>query len=207
MKRIDLSGKNFGKLQVQGRVENLKRTAWACLCKCGNQTIVTTENLNSGKTASCGCRKIEAAKENCAKYGLKPTHGMSNTPTWNTWAAMVYRCTNTKNRQFKSYGGMLCDRWKNFEDFFLDMGERPDSTSIDRIDVRKGYYKENCRWATSKQQQRNKTNTRYLLVNGKQIALMEFAELLGIKKPAAQYFFSVMSAVDKLNLEVEVWNG
>ena len=87
------------------------------------------------------------------------------------------------------------------------MGERPYATSIDRIDVQKGYYKENCRWATTKQQQRNKTNTRYLLVNGKQVALMEFAELFSIKKSAAQYFFSVMSTVNKLNLEVEIWNG
>ena len=173
MYRIDLTGQVFGRLQVQERSNAKKRTSWLCLCVCGAQTITTTNSLRSGKTTSCGCRKIETAKENSIKYGLKPTHGMTRTPTWNSWSAMVYRCTNAQGRQFKSYGGMLCERWEKFENFLEDMGERPIGTSIDRINVLEGYCKQNCRWATSKQQQRNKTNTRYLDVNGEKLPLRQ----------------------------------
>jgi hypothetical protein len=206
--KSDLTGQVFGRLTIVGQCENIgKRTAWKCLCQCGNSTMTTTDRLVSGKTISCGCRKKETATENSKKFGLKPRHGMTNTPTWNTWSAMVYRCTNVENRQYETYGGMLCKEWKIFENFYSDMGERPTGTTLDRIDVLKGYFKDNCRWATAKTQQRNKTNTRYVSVNGKKMALMDLADKLNSKKSEAQYFFSFLLKLQKNDLEVSPWVG
>jgi hypothetical protein len=71
---------------------------------------------------------------------------------------MLSRCTNPKNPDFATYGALGVTRlWRDsFEAFLADMGERPPGTSIDRIDNRFGYFLANCRWATSKQQRRNR---------------------------------------------------
>ena len=87
------------------------------------------------------------------------------------------------------------------------MGDRPTGTTLDRIDVKKGYYKENCRWATPKVQANNRTNTRYLLVNGNKIALMDWAKSLNLKKNEAQYFYTVLKKIEISNQEVLIWNG
>lgn len=65
---------------------------------------------------------------------------------------MKQRCTNPNHAYHKSYEGMLCDEWQDFEIFLADMGVRPEGTSLDRIDNNKGYCKANCRWATQSEQ-------------------------------------------------------
>jgi len=88
------------------------------------------------------------------------THGMSSTPEYKTWCDMKTRCLKEKNKDYKNYGGRgikVCDKWKNsFENFYKDMGDRPDCKSLDRIDVNGNYCKKNCRWANWEQQQNNK---------------------------------------------------
>lgn len=75
---------------------------------------------------------------------------------------MIQRCTNPNHTHYEKYKGLLCDEWIDFDNFLEDMGERLDGTTLDRIDNAKGYYKENCRWATPKQQVRNR---RYNVMN------------------------------------------
>jgi len=81
-------------------------------------------------------------------------------PGYYSWSGMKSRCYCTSYASYFSYGGSgitVCDRWRNsFENFMNDMGPRPENHSIDRLDNNKGYYPENCRWATSTQQNRNK---------------------------------------------------
>lgn len=87
-------------------------------------------------------------------------HGNSNSSEYRTRTSMLTRCYNPKNKDFKDYGGRgitVCDEWRNsFKAFLDDMGKRPPGKTLDRIDVNKGYYKENCRWATTSVQQINK---------------------------------------------------
>ena len=90
--------------------------------------------------------------------------------TYVSWYGAKYRCLNKKARKWKNYGGRgieICERWKNdFAAFLADMGERPPGTSLDRIDNDGDYEPGNCRWATCKQQQRNKRNTKWIEYNG-----------------------------------------
>ena len=88
-------------------------------------------------------------------------HGMAYTRTYKVWKSMVQRCTNSKDTRYHRYGGRgitVCDDWKDFRNFYRDMGDAPDGLEIDRIDNYKGYCKENCRWVTRKE---NLNNTKW----------------------------------------------
>ena len=79
-------------------------------------------------------------------------HGMSGTPTYQTWRNMLARCYQPRTPGFKNYGGKginVCDRWIDFVFFYADMGEKPSGDmSLDRIDPNKDYTPENCRWVS-----------------------------------------------------------
>jgi collagenase-like PrtC family protease len=126
------------------------------------------------------------------------THGMYGTKTYKSWVAMKDRCNNKRPRTRKSYydkGISYCEKWETFEGFYVDMGNRPKKTTLDRLDNSKGYCKENCRWATFKQQARNTTRT--TLVKGK--TLSEWSEILGIKRSTlAQRYYVYGWSVDRV---------
>lgn len=111
-------------------------------------------------------------------------HGMSRLPEYATWTWMITRCTNPKTKAFARYGGRgisVCERWRTFPPFFDDMGQRPSPKhSLDRIDNNKGYEPGNCRWATRREQSRNKAKTRMLTVNGVARPLADWADSVGL---------------------------
>lgn len=165
MNRINLIGQKFGKLLVislegKNKWGNLK---FLCKCDCGGQKVIPSASLRNKRTQSCGC--MSSTKT----IGIRSTkHGFSrkNHPEsfYNRFMTIKARCLNPKNHKWKDYGGrgIKC-LWKSFEEFRDDMyqsylkhiKEFGSNTSIDRIDVNGNYCKENCRWATAKEQSLN----------------------------------------------------
>lgn len=154
---------------------------WQCICDCGNTVERASHVLrhNKGGSKSCGCMKSK----------LHQTHGMRGTPTYNSWHAAKYRCLSESSKDFDNYGGRgisMCKEWiDSFEQFYLHMGNRPDGTSLERLDPNNGYIPGNCVWATPTQQSRNKRNSVFVIgPNGRQ-HLSEVAEFLQITYGAA----------------------
>jgi len=165
--QFDLSGLYFGSWSV---IEYADHGHWKCLCKCGQISKVQGNALRNGKSLKC-------------KFCSSKTHGMENTSTYVIWAGMKQRCMNPKAPSYKWYGALgvrVCDEWLIFENFLKDMGERPIGMSLDRIDSNKNYCKENCRWATSKQQIRNRRMTKMHSLNNESMALGDWADKYGI---------------------------
>jgi hypothetical protein len=155
-----------------------------CKCECGRQTIAVFSRVKSGETKSCGCLREER------KIKAKTTHGMSNSPTYETWASMKARCNNQNAANYYNYGGKgirVCDRWNNsFESFVEDMGEKPIGFSIDRINPFGNYEPTNCRWATPKQQARNRTNNVFVKFRDKVYLEADFVNKFHISHGCVQ---------------------
>lgn len=186
---LDLTGLKFGKLTVVEKT-GLKKNGsfeWLCICDCGNEKKVITPSLRNGNTKSCGCYHVESAKMKDNKF---KKHGMHNTPTYKTWQQMKSRCYDTSNFSYSFYGAKgitVCDRWiESFENFLEDMGVRPPRTSIDRIDNSKGYFKENCRWQTVKQQANNRTSSVRVFINGEYLTVEQYAKDLRLTDSGAR---------------------
>lgn len=169
----------FGRLLVLGQAvrTNPKRIRWSCLCDCGNELSVNAGNLSSCHTISCGCAQKENTSKANSKYVVR-----SRTPTYNSWASMITRTTSKSHKSYERYKNLgVCTRWLNsFDDFVVDMGLRPDKTTLDRIDNNKGYFPENCRWATKKEQQNNLSVNVILEFNGETLNIQQWAEKLNI---------------------------
>lgn len=183
IKRSDLNGKRFGRLTVI-RYEYFvskngkKRLGWLCVCDCGKQTHPPTAYLLNKKTESCGC---QAREKIVAKA---KTHGMEGTPEYRAWRGMIRRCTYIKEARYDAYGGRgikTCDEWRNsFSAFYAFMGNRPSKNhSVDRINVNGNYEPGNVRWATTKEQGRNKRSNVWLSAFRESDLISYWAKKLG----------------------------
>jgi len=190
MKKLNLVGQKFNRLTVIkfAYIKN-KRTAWLCKCDCGNFTIVVNSSLKNGDTKSCGCLKRDKTIE---KNILSAKHSMSYTKFYGVWHRMKQRCLNKKKDNYKNYGGRgitVCERWLKFENFrddmYLSYKEHKLNnkyTSLDRMNNNENYCKENCRWATCKEQQNN-TRYNYLLTYKRQtLNITQWAKKLNINR-------------------------
>jgi len=146
----NLIGQRFTKLLVTGLAYTDERgnRVWECVCDCGGHILATTVKLRH-RYKSCGCL--------VGRHG-PITHGKTGTRVWNIWAGMLGRCYVKTSGSYRDYGARgitVCERWKTFENFYVDMGDPPDKHSIDRINNDGNYEPGNCRWATSKEQRAN----------------------------------------------------
>ena len=179
--KLDLTDRRFGRL-VATRVAGKNKQGiyrWLCKCDCGNEHIVKVSSLMEGNTNSCGCLVSESSSKRLAK------HNLCNTDEYHSWENMKARCYNDKFIQFSNYGGRgikMCDRWRhNFVNFLSDMGKKPTSKhSLDRIDVNGDYEPTNCRWATQKEQCRNKRSNRYLEYKSHRMIMKDWSEFIGV---------------------------
>ena len=182
----NIVGEQFGRLTV---VESTEKSMggtlmFACICECGNKTLTPGHKLITGHTRSCGCLR----KENMRR--IVTTHGQAETRFWRIFMGIKSRCSRRSEPTFKYYGALgVRNEWERFEDFQRDMhqsylvhvnehGER--QTTIEREDVRGNYSKENCRWATYKEQERNRRNNRMTTFNGETLCSAEWSERTGI---------------------------
>lgn len=110
-------------------------------------------------------------------------HPLYKTPTYASWKAMKQRCFREADPYFPNYGGRgisVHPKWMTFDGFVADMGERPEGTTLDRIDLNGNYEPGNCRWATITQQNRNRSDTHWVELNGERKSLAEWCELRGL---------------------------
>ena len=157
---------------------------WRCICDCGQSRIIEGTGLRAGRNKSCGC----ASPRFQSVYGLN--HRGHEGRTYGIWRGMHSRCVDHKHKKAHLYakkGIKVCDRWKDFANFLVDMGEAPIGMSIDRIEGDKSYEPGNCRWATPKQQGNNTTANKILEFDGRSQTLSLWADELGIKANTIVY--------------------
>lgn len=159
---IDLIGRKFGRLTVIKRDNRRQgKLRWTCLCKCGTIIHTRGDGLREGRSKSCGCLH----KEIVSKSSFK--HGLTRTRFYQIFKDMKARCNNKTLKCYKNYGGRgIKSEWESFEEFKHDMYKsylehmkqfsRKIDTTLDRVDNNGNYNKENCKWSTWIEQNRNK---------------------------------------------------
>ena len=170
---------------------------WLCKCNCGNNTIIPTNKLTSGKTKSCGCLRKETAKP-----PIIVKHGMSYSRLYKVWKDMKGRCYKPTSKRFSAYGARgikVCDEWLSFENFYkwsLSNGYSDDLT-IDRINNDGNYEPSNCRWVTMKTQANNRRTNHLLTYKGETHTLKEWAEITGIN------YNTLVGRINRLGWSIE----
>lgn len=165
MRIKDLTGQKFGKLTAVefSYKDGGNNAMWKFKCDCGNDIVIRGSEVSRGATNSCGCLKAINSKLSNTK------HNLARSKVYKTWINMKARCFNENDINFNDYGARgiaVCTRWLVFENFLEDMGQPKKGESLDRIDNNKGYSKDNCRWATNKEQIRNRSTSRIITIDG-----------------------------------------
>lgn len=168
--KIEMTGRRFGRLLVIGESDSQRapcgkvRRNYVVRCDCGVEKSTDGSALRKGRTKSCGCLHLEQLPSLGWKHGDAPVGG--KVTEYVAWHSMIQRCGNPKAGNFERYGGRgikVCNRWKaSYVDFLADVGRKPSARhSLDRHPDNDGNYEPgNVRWATGKEQQANRRNSK-----------------------------------------------
>lgn len=186
LKTEDAVGLKFNMLTVVSKhgSDSRNHTLWLCECECGSTTTSEMCDLKSGKKKSCGCLKLTHQQAGSIKHGASSTSADKEVRrAWTIWCGLRARCLSETNEAYKDYGGRgidVCPRWLDFSNFLEDMGVPGDGYTIERVDVNKGYSKENCTWIKLEEQNRNKRTTIRVELNGTSMCLKQATKILDI---------------------------
>lgn len=166
---------------ISERAKSVRVPSVQCQCDCGVVRIVRIGRLLSGNSRSCGCLRNEEK----TKHGRTTRAAGKPISEYEIWKAMWQRTTNQNHKDYADYGGrgiIVCEHWREFANFYADMGPRPSKAhTIERDKNEEGYSPGNCRWATRSEQNKNKRNTRLITAAGKTMHLAEWARELGCR--------------------------
>jgi len=180
---IDVTGERYGRLVA---VERLgikgQRSPWRFRCDCGAEPIYPLERVRQGIAKSCGCLRRDVTRARSITHGHRV--GRKTTRTRKAYEHAKGRCFNPNDEKYPHYGARgitMCQEWaEDFSQFLKDMGECPPGMSIDRVDVNGHYEPRNCRWATTRQQARTRTDNVLVEHAGRKMVLKDFADLMGV---------------------------
>ena len=206
----DLTGKRFGKLTViEHAGEHIapcgtKRQLWRCVCDCGAEKVVQSNNLKNGTTVSCGCHRLDKIIKH------NTVHGGSHDRLYEIWKSMKRRCNSHNDKHYSTYGGRgirVCREWadsyQSFKDWAYENGYDDSANfqecTLDRIDNNGNYEPSNCRFVGKIEQMNNMSTNRHVTFNGEKMTIAEFSRMLHIDPMRARYY------IDKH--EREVANG
>lgn len=184
---LDLVGKRFGRLIILRRSENkFGKTHWMSRCDCGNLSGPTAgSTLISGHSKSCGCLSVELFAE---RGRSRAKHHMTHTRIYNIWLSMRSRCSYSKSKFYKNYGGRgikVCVEWESdfltFYEWAMNNGYE-DNLSIDRIKNDGNYEPSNCKWSTEKEQSNNTRMNLLIDYKGETRTATQWAEELNIER-------------------------
>lgn len=198
MKKLELTGKKFGRLTVVKLHSIFKcKSFWECICDCGIIKIIRGTKLKSQEIKSCGCLSREVHSE------LATIHGLHGTRIYRIHKGMMQRCYYKNKPDYHNYGGRgieVCKDWKDvskFSKWAFSNGYKENLT-IDRIDSNKNYTPENCQWITLGENSSKKRTTKYLTHEGKTLNLKQWSLELGLHPSTLSLRFKKNLPIDKI---------
>ena len=196
-KVIDIAGSTFGRISVVARAgkDQTGSTLWLCRCSCGAEKNIAGHLLRRGQVKSCGCLRAEKGAAHLAAYAASGKHARlrhgdaragAEAPEWRAWHSIKKRCDPKAARVSPEDAGRgikMCRSWRtSYERFLADVGRRPGPQyTLDRKDNNGNYRPGNVRWATRKEQARNRRNSCWIQCGKERKTLAEWAEITGLK--------------------------
>lgn len=188
----DEINKHYNQLKVLYEILAPGKTHYWCRCSCWNEIEVERYNLICGNTKSCGClRKIkmlENRKPPTIKHGAFLKNNKKKRKLYHIWDSMRQRCNNPNNKEYNNYGGRgikVCKEWqKDFSSFYkwaIKSGYKK-GLSIDRSNNEKGYSPNNCNWATTSEQSRNKRTNKFFIIDGNKVCVKDLCDKYSCSK-------------------------